>query len=472
MSAMSPLSLALTAKQHVQLRQHLYPGDGKEAVAILLCGQSNNDRRYSLLTRYVYPVPYAACRIRDSQRVTWSPDSVVSALTRAMQERLVVVKAHSHPGGYDRFSPIDDTSDLEFFNSVFGWLDTDTPQASVIMLPDGRMFGRSVYPGRLGEPLSEIRVAGDDFHIWRHKEKNQEAAPRHAKRIIQAFGEGTYVKMRSLRVGVVGCSGTGSVVCEQLARNCVGEMVIVDPEVVEPENLNRVVNSTQEDVKNATPKVQVVKRSIEAMGMGTSVLDFQKDLLNREVIKRLSSCDVIFGCMDSIDGRHILNKLASYYLIPYIDMGVRIDADGQGEVSHVSGVVHTVQPGGSSLMSRGLYSGEDLQAAMMRRWDPKSYAERHKEGYIKGIRVDQPAVISLNMQIAATALNELLARIHLYRVEENRNFAIRRIVLSDPLASSDEADGEPCNVFNQFVGLGDQEPPLGYPELSAAMDES
>lgn len=90
-----------------------------------------------------------------------------------------------------------------------------------MMLPSGEMFGRTIWPDRLGEPLDEIRIAGDDIQVWR-PHAISEVAPGYAQRIAQTFGENTYNLLRSLRIGVVGCSGTGSIVIEQLARNCVG----------------------------------------------------------------------------------------------------------------------------------------------------------------------------------------------------------------------------------------------------------
>lgn len=466
MKPTSPLSLALSGRHHADIYKHLFPGDGNEAVALLLCGRSRNNRRDSLLVREVIPVPYQDCRIRTPYRVTWSVEAMTFALERAMNLGLAVVKVHSHPGSYNQFSDTDDVSDTELFSSIFGWLATDDSQASVVMLPDGSMFGREINLRGIGAELSGIRVAGDDFSFWGPAvSTHNKELPNHACRIAQMFGKDTYQKLKSLRIGVVGNSGTGSVVIEQLARNCVGELVLVDPEDTEHKNLNRILNSTLSDANAATPKVDVMKRAVSAIGMGTKVTTYKKDLMNTRVLKALSSCDVLVGCMDSVDGRHILNKLASYYLIPYVDVGVRIDADGVGGVSNVCGVVHTLQPGGSSLMSRGMYDQAALSAAMLQRSNPKAYAERLKEGYIKGICVDQPAVISLNMQIAATAVNELLARLHPYRVESNGNYAVRRVVLSDPAASCDGSDGPPCPLFSKWVGLGDRTPYLGYPEL-------
>ncbi len=45
----------------------------------------------------------------------------------------------------------------------------------------------------------------------------------------------------------------------------------------------------------------------------------------------------------------------------------------------------------------------------MRRDSPQEYERLKREGYIKGVSVDRPAVISLNMAAASAAVNEFLA---------------------------------------------------------------
>ena len=460
MSKHHQVSVAMTTAQHEQIKKHIFPGDECEAVAVAICGRSSHKLSSTLLVQEVYEVPYNACRIREPDRVIWSPDVIVPTLEKAMNAGLSIIKFHSHPGGYRKFSGTDDVSDKQLFSSIYGWLDTDEPMASLIMMPDGELIGRSIWPSGLGNPLRSIRAVGDDIKYWFGEETKQQV-PAHAARIVQAFGEGTYAITRRLHVGAVGCSGTGSIIIEQLARNLIGQIDIVDPEIIDHKNLNRILNSTLQDAENQIPKVEILAASIKEMNLGTVVNTYQTDLVSIEVIKALSQCDVLFGCMDSVDGRHILNKLASYYLIPYIDMGVRIDADGKGGVESINGAIHYIKPGGSSLLSRGVYSQADLEAAMMKKHTPELYEERAKQGYIRGVRVDQPAVISVNMQIASMAFNEFLARVHHYRIEPNLKYAQRRVVVSDPEASIDMEDGDVCRIFSRWVGLGDQQPLLG-----------
>src|SRR3546814_10243187 len=105
------------------------------------------------------------------------------------------------------------------------------------------------------------------------------------------------------------------------------------------------------------------------------------------------------------------------------DLGGRIDADGSGGVNAVSGVVHYIQPGGSSLRSRGVYSEAELHADVLRRTDPDFYEDQVRRGYVRGIVVDRPAVISINTMVASMAVNELLARLHPFRTRPNGDFA-------------------------------------------------
>ena len=152
-------------------------------------------------------------------------------------------------------------------------------------------------------------------------------------------------------------------------------------------------------------------------------------------------------------------------MIPYFDLGVRIDADGKGSVDQVCGSVHYIKPGGSSLLSRNLFSMEQVRAAGLHRTDPEQYKKLLDEGYIRGIQEDRPAVIQLNTLIASIAINELLARLHPYRIDPNGDFGIVRVSLSHGIFDH-EPDGVACPVIGRHVGRGDVEPMLDMPELS------
>ena len=60
------------------------------------------------------------------------------------------------------------------------------------------------------------------------------------ERTAQAFGAGTVEFLSNLTVGIVGASGTGSIVAEQLYRLGVKRLVLVDDDYVEERNLGRI----------------------------------------------------------------------------------------------------------------------------------------------------------------------------------------------------------------------------------------
>lgn len=465
---MPEFALTITETQYAELHNHLFPGDGLEAVAILLCGRRQG-RRHRLAVREVILLPHERCD-RAANYVTWPTDILPPLLEKAAKRNLAVLKIHGHES-LRAFSRRDDASDRALFPSVTAWLDHDFPGGSLVMMQDGELLGRMWLSGGDFAPMERIAVIGDDIKIWRDRDLGAVDVPEHAHRVAQSFGRGTFDTLRELKVGVVGCSGTGSPVIEMLARNCVGSLVLVDPDVIEARNLNRIINSTRADVETARPKVAMLANAIEAMGMGTRVETYQRDLFDREIVAALADCDVLFGCMDSIDGRHLLNRLATFYAIPYFDLGVKLEADGNGGVDQVAGSVHYLKPGGSSLISRHVYSSEQLRAAALKRTNPESYRDLLAEGYIKGVAEDRPAVIQLNMLIASFGVNELLARLHPYRLDDNRDFAVRRVSLTHNIFEAED-DGEPCAALAKNVGRGDIEPPLDWPELSQRAEHS
>ena len=463
----APITLTLSGDQYARLRQILFPGDGKEAVAILLCGRRGGLRRHRLLVRTIVEIPQLECAERLPGRVRWSTDSLAPALDQAEEHGLSVVKIHSHPGGHGEFSPIDDQADRQLLPMIHDWVEHKVPHGSAIMLPDGAILARILWPGQPHfQPFSQVNVAGDDLKFW-YPAHDRLETPGFLASQSQIFDDGTIERLRRLSIAVVGASGTGSPVVEQLYRLGVGELVLVDDEPAEERNINRVLNSTIRDARRQRPKVLLQKEAIERAGLGTRVVALEENLWTREAVHEVAQCDVVFGCMDSVDGRYLLNTISTYYSIPYFDIGVRLLPDqrwGRQGIREVCGTVNYLQPGKSSLMSRGLFSMSQVAQAGLARNDPAAYRQQVDEGYIAGGENHRPAVISVNMFAASLAVNEFLARLHPYREEENAEHAAVQFSLASMELIS-EAETGTCEILADKTGLGDVEPLLGQLEL-------
>jgi len=465
----TPTTLTLTGDQHERLMKHLYPGDGKEAVAVALCGRRAGEQKHRLLVQGIYPVPYESCSVRTSVSVIWSTDAIVPLLEKAAARGLSVVKFHSHPTNITSFSKVDDEGDFELLPMVRDWIESDIPHGSVVVLPDGQMFGRVLVDETAIVTLDCINVVGDDLQYWYPKTGKDRVADFTASH-AQLFGSGTTQRLNKLSVAVVGCSGTGSPVIEMLARLGVGELVLVDDDRIEVRNVNRIYGSTLQDAQNDRYKVDVLAEHIRSIGLGTEVRTFPMSLWCPDAVEAVAGCDVVFGCMDSIDGRYLLNSLATYYTQPYFDLGVRLVASttcpAEGKINEVCGSVHFLKPGHSSLISRELVNMNDVIAAGLRRKDPAAYAQQMDDGYILGVVEHSPAVIHVNTFVATLAINEFLARLHPFREEHNSNFAQVEFSLSSvDLMPAEESDFEPCLLLKEKVGHGDKKPLLDMIEL-------
>lgn len=457
------VNFAFSGDQHEHLKNFLFPGDGKEAVALALCGRRDGDRRHRLTVREIHEIPFEHCVKRTTATVQWSPDYIDHILERAAAERLTVVKVHSHPNGYAAFSATDDESDRTLLPMIRGWVEADILHGSAVMLPDGQMFGR-VLRGDDLEPIDCISVAGDDLHFW-YADAGRVDAPSFTASHAQAFDDGTIERLRRLSIAVIGASGTGSPSIEQFMRLGVGEIVSVDDDIIEARNVNRILNSTMEDAARGRAKVDVLADAVNRTGLGTRIIAIKKNLWDPEVVSAVAQCDVVFGCMDSVDGRFLLNAISTFYNIPYFDVGIRLVAESKGRIREVCGTVNYLRSGRSSLMSRGLFSMGEVAAAGLARNDPGAHDRQVKDGYIKGAQARRPAVISVNMFGSALAVNEFLARLHPYREEANHAHAAVTFSLASMELISDPEAGI-CPILSRSVGVGDSTPLLGLMELA------
>jgi hypothetical protein len=161
----------------------------------------------------------------------------------------------------------------------------------------------------------------------------------------------------------------------------------------------------------------------------------------------------------------VLNRIATFYLLPYFDVGVRLDADGAGGIERIAGAVHYIQPGGSSLLSREVYSMARVDAESMRRTNPEMYRRLIREGYLRGVDEDRPAVVSVNAFFASLVVNEFLARLHPYRNTPNKNYAYVAVNFSE-MQFFTEPEAAPCPLLQKHVGRGDVVPLLERATLS------
>jgi hypothetical protein len=310
------------------------------------------------------------------------------------------------------------------------------------------------------KPMTMSAVVGDKLVFTFANSDDASIDTDFSERMTQAFGKGTTEIMSKLTFGVAGASGTGSLVIEQLVRLGAKRLIIVDDDIVEKRNVGRILNSSMQDAAQKILKVEMLKREYERMGLSTELIVAPTEILDSNTIHLLSGCDVLFGCLDSRDGRQHMNQISTFYCIPYIDVGVRLEAK-TGLISEISGSIRYIKPGGSSLRSRGVITLEQIESDALRRSDPEAYQARLNEKYIVNASEGSPAVISVNMFYSSVAVLELLSRIHSFRSEDNSNIESIYVDLLELRFCPPEKLSPPDLYLKKYLGAGDVEPLIG-----------
>jgi ThiF family/Prokaryotic homologs of the JAB domain len=448
-------TLVLPHKIAAELQRHLFPGDGLEAAALLLCATTGGYRT-KLLGRELVLVPHDQCS-RERDRIVWPGQFVEAAIDRAEANGYVVIAVHSHPGGIYGFSYVDNESDKILMGSLRHG--TGRMAGSAIMVPGGAMRARLYEGDSAPVPVELVMSIGSDISLFWADMKSPAPA--------LAFSSGMRATLARMSACIVGVSGTGSVVAEQLARLGFGEIILIDFDKLEAKNLNRILNSSVDDI--GACKVAMFAKAVGRYRTDCRVVQVPLSIATREAILAAAEADILFSCVDTAEGRHIADRLAAYFAMPLFDVGVAIPSapnrDGTRRIAEVYGRVDYVFPGGSSLLDRGVYDAATLEAEYLAANAPATLARKVADGYLQGVGEEAPAVISLNMRAASACVLEFIARVFPFRQYTNEHRA-RTIFMLGEGEEDAYAEGN-FEASNRFpVGVGPTEPLLGIPALT------
>lgn len=391
------IELVLAATDADAIRGEL-TGGKNEACAVLYANETSRaDGTVRLLVHEIQFPTADDYTKRGLIEAELSPEFVARVTKRARREKYSLIFAHSHPGiEAPVFSHIDSLGEKRLAD----FLAHRHPalEHAALVVSEGGMRAR-----RLGKD-EEICVVA----VGSHREvifdptmplpSNLEIYDRQ----VRAFGSSGQQALQRLRIAIVGLGGTGSLVAQQLVHLGVRHFILVDPDVLESTNLNRVANAMPSDIGHQ--KVEIAARYINAVAKDSTVTCVVGDVTRSNTAKELLNADIIFGCTDSHGSRAILQQISYQYLIPCIDVGTTI-AVSEGSVTHIYGRVQLLAPGHACFTCSSLLDPNEVRRDMM------SDFERQADPYIRGAREPAPAVMSLNSTVVSLGVTMLLSMI-------------------------------------------------------------
>jgi molybdopterin/thiamine biosynthesis adenylyltransferase len=392
-------TIRLLESVHLKLRGHLLSGRG-EHFAFMLARWTRSQGTPIFVVHDVVLVPDS--RVSTASYV-WEigSDGFLPAINAAVKSGSALIEAHNHGGRNPRFSATDRSGLAEFVPYVFDSLPR-RPYAATVW-GDDEVYGEFFLPDGQTGIIGSITSIGSQL---RQCVSGQDRLSKDTRlrfgRQIPWFTEEGQERLGKLRAAIVGLGGTGSHLIQNLVYLGLRDFVLIDQGLSDQTSMNRLITARSRDI--ARPKTELATELAASVFPGVKVQEIRHDLRSLRALDAIKGVDVIFGCVDNDGARLILNEIALAYRIPYFDLAVGIEANN-GVVSEAGGRVVLAVPEGPCLECLGEIDREEAAFFLANEEE-----RRHKidMGYVQGMDVPAPSVVSLNGAIAAAAVNEFV----------------------------------------------------------------
>lgn len=447
--------IKIAASDLDQMRKLVTAEHPREGAAFALAGVAEFADGTDVLVRRVVPIPDPAFAIREEDHLRLDPAAINGLVSLCEANKLGAVLCHSHPLSVP-YSPADDVGESRIARVLHECLRPPAPVGSVLFTPSG-IEGR-VWPPGAEQPLpaDEILVLGGD--IRRHARDPMALAvdPQPIyDRQIRALGAEGQARIAASKVAVVGMGGTGSPIAEQLVRLGVRDILLIDPDDFEASNLTRVYGTFADGLDQIPPgkKVELVAEHLRRINPEAHVRTIALNVADDQAARELRDRDCIFLCTDDHWGRSVVNQLAYQYLVPVINVGVRIAAEG-GRIQGATGAIDVLRPDLPCLWCKRFLDPARIAAESLPREDRQALED---EGYVEGLDTGQPAVIGLTTAMAGHAVTVFLHLMTGFMGAGGDVQCLRWDVMSGNLRRCRTTNDDEC-ICRKIRGLGDLGP--------------
>lgn len=391
------MKLRISEALWAPLRAKLFERTDVETAGLILVEAKQTPSGRIAVAREAFALPENAYLIRRCDQLSIDP-VVFNRVTRRARDRgWGVFTIHTHPGASEAwFSQADDAGDARLMPSLCCQMPS-APHGSLVVVHTGDVIARTFRPDGSKEEIA-VGIVGNSLTSPRVRHASRE--PWFVRQEL-ALGLHGQSQLRQVRVAVIGLGGIGSLVSMQLAHLGIGELVLIDGDVVEASNLSRIVGATQSDI--GAYKVDVAARY--ARSTGFVYVNECREFLSSQQEALIASCDVVISCVDRHLPRALLNRIAYRYCIPTIDLGTVFRVDGAGAIIGDAGRVVVIGPGRPCLACWGHIDSKALRIESLSADDR---ASEEDDGYIQGADEAQPSVIAFNTSVAGAGVTELM----------------------------------------------------------------
>lgn len=399
---------------YTSFRRSLLRADGMERACFALLGVSQGEDRYRFMVQSLYPFDDSGYEHFSSASLTLRPEKVLAIRRDFLASPVLgILDAHSHPfTQYASFSGTDNHFLLAGNKSDFIG---SKPEATYLRIVCGQAeegFTAEAYFDLDGPayPISEIHIVGkngfrkitaawkttyDTFHPIQYSRIDLQKYDRS----IREIGMEGQQKVAETKIGIIGCGGIGNLLALVAIRAGFRRFVLIDDDLVEVSNLNRLLDIYDKSVGKA--KAEELRDALLKYEPSASIQVVTARLQTAPAQKALVGCDLLVNGLDNIPARHAIQLFAALHLMPMLDLGSEIHLDqSKKKVIARGSQALFYAPAEACLLCQGLDLAHVHSA--------QQEANLRAAGYIAGTRETPPAVIAINGQIASLGIDLLI----------------------------------------------------------------
>jgi hypothetical protein len=402
---MKKYRLKITRDDFEELRRLVLADIPEEAGAFALAGISEYSNQVDVLVRRLIEVPKQLMLVQNEYHLEVAVQAINGLVALCESNKLGAVICHSHPDGLS-YSPSDDQGEGRIANTLRQFIPSNAPIASLLFTPN-EVTGRIWLKGNSRAVIfDEIIIVGHNIQRIETSKSNSAKEERLElyDRQVRAFGKDGQKAISRTKVGIIGVGGTGSPIAEQLTRLGVSDIVLIDPDKFSSTNLTRVYGtffrSTKKAKLTSEYKVNLIASHLKKINPKIQAQAIDQSVVMSKVVLILLDRDILFLCTDEHWGRSIVNQIAYQYLIPAINLGVRITSEN-GTISHAIGIIDVLRPDKPCLWCKQFLRSERITAESI---PTKNRKNLLREGYVEDIDTPTPSVISFTSSVASQAV--------------------------------------------------------------------
>ena len=343
-------SVAMTTTTENMLLNQLVRSDGQEDICLAIYRNSTGMTRTSALITSVIPPEPGDRLVHGNATIT--AEYILRGAEISQRQNSGLVLLHSHLGAYrwQFMSEPDRETESSYANLVREV--TGLPLVGMTLATGNRTWSARHWNIGVGKMVdcthsTNVRVIGDRFAVsWNDVLYPPPLPSQTQLRTVSAWGERCQANLARRRILVVGAGSVGLDVAVRLAASGLGHITVMDFDIVQFHNLDRLIGAKQRDVRLRRPKTFVAHR--EATGAATAekarVEVSNLSICEPEGLQLALDHDLIFCCVDRPWPRAVLNALAYSDFIPVIDGGIGIDVFDDGSMRNATWRSHVIRP--------------------------------------------------------------------------------------------------------------------------------